>query len=316
MKKKNLIPLIITIAFGIWSIKNCLFLYYYNLERVEFEVGDVDIDDFAYWLDDIDIDDIKNSKYDLIIMDYSSDGSSSGEFTRSEVDEIKSSGSEKKTLISYISIGEAENYRYYWNNTWDANLDGIPDANAPDWLDIENPDWEGNYKVKYWDAGWQKIVYNYLDKIMNAYFDGIYMDLIDAYEYYDTTKILNSDLLMIDFVVNISTYVKAIKGNDFAVFVQNGDELLQNSHYLNHIDGIGREDLFFDDDEETEEVDRDDAIDNLNEALDEDKAVLIIDYTSEHKYDFYKNCIDNGFLPYAAERDLDCLTDYFLYPAT
>ncbi len=249
-------------------------------------------------------------------MDYSADGSELEKFNKDDVDDMKSSGDEEKILLAYISIGEAEDYRFYWNISWDANFDGIPDAGAPDWLGIENPDWAGNYKVEYWKDGWRNIIYSYLDKIILAEFDGIYMDLIDAYEYYET-KVTHSDWLMINFVINISFYVKAMMGNDFAVFVQNGDDLLSNSTYLYNIDGIGREDLFYDDDEETDEDDREDAIDNLNEALDEDKAVLVIDYpSSEYRYDFYKLCVDNGFLPYAAERDLDYLKEFIFYPAT
>jgi len=121
---------------------------------------------------------------------------------------------------------------------------------------------------------------------------------------------------MIDFVVNISLYVKAKLGNNFLVFVQNGYELLENSTYLNVIDGVGQEDLFFDDDEITDEDWSDDVIDNLDKVLDEDKIVLVIDYTIEYKYDFYENCIENGFLPYAAERDLDFINEFFFYPAT
>jgi len=288
-----------------------------RLERVEFTVGGEVIDDFAYWLQDIDKDDVKDSKYDLIIIDYSSDGDESGEYSKSEVRDMKSSGEAEKLLISYISIGEAENYRFYWNNSWDADEDGIPDPSAPEWLDKENKYWEGNYKVKFWYQGWQNITYEYLDRIISADFDGIYMDIIDAYEYYEGPA-NHSNWLMIDFVCNISDYVKSEAGKDFVVFVQNGDELLGNSTYLNHIDGIGREDLFYDDDDETDEDWREEGIDNLNKALKKDKAVLVIDYptTEEKIHDFYVKCIDNGFLPYAADRDLDSLKEYPYYPPT
>jgi len=57
-------------------------------------------------------------------------------------------------------------------------------------LDAENPDWEGNYKVKYWNTGWQSIIYGnenaYLTKVVDANFDGVYLDIIDAFEYYET----------------------------------------------------------------------------------------------------------------------------------
>ena len=307
MKKIYIIPLTILIAFGVWSLKTYLFISFYSLDRIEFEVADMDIDDFGYWLDEVDKDEIEDSSYDLIIIDYSSDGSEEGEFSSDDVDDMKASGDEEKILLAYISIGEAEDYRYYWNLSWAPG--------NPIWLEEENPDWEGNYKVKYWMRGWQDVIYDYLDRIILAEFDGIYMDLIDAYEYYET-EVIQADLLMIDFVVNISLYVKARMGKDFAVFVQNGEELLSNSIYLDNIDGIGREDLFYDDDESTDDDWRDDIIGDLNYALDEEKAVLVIDYTYDYRYDFYKNCINNGFLPYAADRDLDYLDEYMLYPAT
>lgn len=288
-----------------------------KIERVEFDINDATIDDFAYWIQDIDKDSVKNSKYDLIIIDYSADGSDAEEFAKDDVSYMKSSGEQEKLLVSYISVGEAENYRFYWNEMWDENGDGTPDAGAPGWLEEENPDWEGNYKVKYWNPGWQDIVFEYLDCIMSAEFDGIYMDIVDAYEYYEDS-IEHSDWLMIDFVCNISNYVKNNEEDDFLVFAPNGDELLKNSTYLNHIDGIGREDLFYNDDEETDDEWRDDAIDNLNKALDADKVVLVIDYPilDNNIYDFYKMCVENGYLPYAAERELDGLKQYWFYPAT
>jgi len=319
MKNGFTIIILIFSSFGFVCLYTyTTFYWYYDLERIEFELNETDIDDFAYWIQDIDKAEIEDSKYDLIIIDYSADGSELEEFNKDDVKDMKSSGNKEKFLLSYISIGEAESYRFYWNESWDINEDGIPEPTAPIFLDKENPDWEGNYKVQYWDSEWQKIIFSYIDRIILADFDGIYMDIIDAYEYYEEESIFeyHYDWLMIDFVVNISLYVKAKLGNDFLVFVQNGYELLENSTYLNVIDGIGQEDLFFDDDEITDEDWSDDVIDNLNKVLDEDKIVLVIDYTIEYKYDFYKKSIENGFLPYAAERDLDFINEFFFYPAT
>ena len=56
-------------------------------------------------------------------------------------------------------------------------------------MDRENPDWAGNFKVWYWEAEWQSIIYgsmdSYLGMILDADFDGVYLDIIDAYEYYE-----------------------------------------------------------------------------------------------------------------------------------
>ncbi len=86
-----------------------------------------------------------------------------------------------RLVIAYMSIGEAEDYRYYWLEEWDNN--------HPSWLDKENAQWEGNYKVKYWDKAWQNIIFgnndSYLKMILDASFDGVYLDIIDAYEYFE-----------------------------------------------------------------------------------------------------------------------------------
>jgi cysteinyl-tRNA synthetase len=80
-----------------------------------------------------------------------------------------------------LSIGEAEDYRYYWQTDWRTG--------NPSWIAEENPDWEGNYKVKYWEPEWQDIIYgnnnSYLIRILGAGFDGVYLDIIDAFEYFE-----------------------------------------------------------------------------------------------------------------------------------
>lgn len=92
----------------------------------------------------------------------------------------KSNGG-SRLVIAYMSIGEAESYRYYWDDSWLAGL--------PGWLVDENPEWESNYKVRYWDEEWQALIYGdddaYLDMILNAGFDGVYLDIIDAFEYFE-----------------------------------------------------------------------------------------------------------------------------------
>jgi cysteinyl-tRNA synthetase len=92
----------------------------------------------------------------------------------------KSNGG-SRLVIAYMSIGETESYRYYWDESWSAG--------SPEWIEAENPDWEGNYKVRYWDNEWQDLIYGnedaYLDMIINAGFDGVYLDIIDAFEYFE-----------------------------------------------------------------------------------------------------------------------------------
>lgn len=123
---------------------------------------------------------VTSTNYDLIIMDLFFHENSS--FTASEVEQLRAKANGgKRLVVCYMSIGEAEDYRYYWQQDWNTN--------KPSWLDAENPEWEGNYKVKYWEKEWQDIIFgndnSYLKKIVDAGFDGVYLDIIDAFEYYE-----------------------------------------------------------------------------------------------------------------------------------
>ncbi len=118
---------------------------------------------------------LAQTNYDLLIIDAFFDDSA---LTPAEIAslKIKENGG-ARLVIAYMSIGEAEDYRYYWQPQW---LD-----NPPSWLLDENHNWSGNYKVRYWDLDWQTIIYGYLDKILSAGFNGVYLDLIDAYETFE-----------------------------------------------------------------------------------------------------------------------------------
>ena len=123
---------------------------------------------------------IQSTNYDVVIIDLFYDGTD--ELNASEVAalKVKANGG-TRLVIAYMSIGEAEDYRYYWQSGWETN--------NPPWLEEENPDWPGNYKIRYWDKDWQNIIYgnndSYLKKILDAGFNGVYLDIIDAFEYFE-----------------------------------------------------------------------------------------------------------------------------------
>ena len=123
---------------------------------------------------------VKNTNYDLVLIDLFWEDSKS--LTGSDISSLKlKKNGGSRLIIAYMSIGEAEDYRYYWQSDWKTN--------SPEWLFKENPNWEGNFKVSYWDENWQNIIYgnndSYLKKIIDADFDGVYLDIIDAFEYFE-----------------------------------------------------------------------------------------------------------------------------------
>ena len=122
---------------------------------------------------------VSATNYDVIIMDLFHNETA---FDSTEIEQLKTKfNGGKRFVICYMSIGEAEDYRYYWQTSWGSN--------KPDWLEPENPEWEGNYKVRYWDSEWQDIIFgnddSYLKKILDAGFNGTYLDIIDGFEYFE-----------------------------------------------------------------------------------------------------------------------------------
>ncbi len=150
-----------------------------------------DVTEFLYYLQPKEgetkesyINSIAATDFDCVIMDYSFDGID--EFTPTQISTIKSglnNGNGGLTL-AYMSIGEAENYRFYWESEW-ASKGGRIKSKAPDWLYKEDPNWKGNFYVLYWKQEWKNIIFTYLDRIIAQGFDGVYLDIIDAFEVYE-----------------------------------------------------------------------------------------------------------------------------------
>lgn len=273
-----------------------------------------DVNDFLYQLQNADLGAIGRTQYDLVVLDYSREGDDASRFTANEIRTLQQSTGGKRVL-SYLSIGEAEDYRWYWQPRWDRNGDGRPDAGrAPKWLGTENPDWEGNYRVKYWQGAWQDVAIAYLDKVIDAGFDGVYLDIVDAYEYWgpDGRNVNPSaERDMVDFVKRIAQHARVARGKtDFAVFVQNAEHLSTHADYLQAVTGIGREDVFYNGNatvpaSEWRSVARD--LDRFKRA---GKPVLVIDYPqkADRIEVFYTKALNRGYVPFAADRELDKLT--------
>ena len=123
---------------------------------------------------------IEKTNYDVIVVDaFFHDNLP---LRTQDVERLKKKASgENRLVICYMSIGEAEDYRFYWQESWNYN--------PPAWILKENPNWPGNYLVLYWEQAWQDIIINktdsYLNRILKAGFDGVFLDIVDAYEYFE-----------------------------------------------------------------------------------------------------------------------------------
>lgn len=229
---------------------------------------------------------------DLIVIDAAF--SSEGDWTPSEIKTIRA-GKKGRRVVAYVSIGEAEDYRPYWQKSWDADNDGKPDASAPKFLNVENPDWKGNYRVRYWQPAWQQIMLPAVDKVVAQGFDGIYLDIVDAFEFYEydaatkdwlddrpnseTGKTYRQD--MIAWVATIAQRAR-VTHPGFLVIPQNASQLLAHANYRGIISAIGVEDLFVADKKLRSEKQSRFVVNFLKQLKLGGKPVLVIDYpTSE-----------------------------------
>ncbi|MEA1946772.1 MAG: MJ1477/TM1410 family putative glycoside hydrolase [Thermodesulfobacteriota bacterium] len=234
---------------------------------------------WLYQLQKAEPNEIIKSGFKIAVMDYSRDGTEKNKYSIPEIGKMKAASI---IPICYLSIGEAEEYRYYWRPEW---------KKTPKWLGKENPDWEENYKVKYWHPEWQAIIFSYLDKIIEQGFSGVYLDIVDGFEYWSDEE--NPDNCfsekeaaekMITFIKNLSIYARKKAGNDFKVFPQNGERLLDYDHdgsYLETISGYGVEDVWYDGITPQLKNEIAERIAYLKKLIKHNKVVLAVEYVDD-----------------------------------
>ncbi len=243
---------------------------------------------------------IGETSFDLLIVSIGITGNSPD-----VIPALKHSPGGDKIVLAYMSIGQAEDYRYYWQYEWKEN--------PPSWLDVPDANWTGDYWVRFWEPEWQQIIFgtseSYLDKIIELGFDGVYLDRIDAYEYYQEQGRENADQEMADFVIALAEYARE-KHPSFGVFPQNEGQMgLLFPEYLETVTGIGQEDIYYgyERDHEASPAEwtaEQEAI--LDQWVAAGKLVLTTDYTTkpEQIMDAYGRSLSRGYVPYVADRSL------------
>jgi cysteinyl-tRNA synthetase len=269
---------------------------------------------FAYQLEDLDLSALGRARYDLLITDFSFDGEM--QFTSPEVAGVKHGTGGGKLMLAYESVGEAEDDRWYWNRAWDLHHDGRIDAGAPRWLGAPNADWEGNYQVQYWSPQWQAIVTQYLDRILDAGFDGVCLDVCDAAKFWGPgggarVNRPSADAEMIALITKLARHAHLDRGRpDFKIVVQNGLRFVDSADFLHVVDGVCGESVFYDDDDPTAPELTSLMVSHLDRAKAAGKLALVVDYVTTRSYvdNLYRQCAARGYLGYATVRALNRLT--------
>jgi cysteinyl-tRNA synthetase len=258
---------------------------------------------------------LKESKRDWIVLDATFAGDTPWE--QADLDAIRS-GKAGRKVLAYLSIGEAEDYRSYWQSDWVSN--GKRTAAAPAWLGIENPDWKGNYQVKYWSADWQKLILAAVDEAMARGFDGVYLDIVDGFETYEqgadgyldnrinpeTKQTYRRD--MVGWVKAIAA--RACAKNPAALVIpQNGSQLVAHKDFVEVISAQGIEDLFTNGKKLQPASHTDEILGHLKILALAKKPVLLIEYpkTPERQAISKKLAKENGLVWLLTDRQLKTL---------
>lgn len=267
------------------------------------------------------VDRLARSGRDWLVLDLVYAEGADGAWTRAELDALRAAQPGRKVL-AYLSIGEAEDYRPYWRRAWDANRDGRPDSGAPKWLGEQNPEWKGNYKVRYWQEAWQQLALRGVDEAAARGFDGVYLDLVDAFETFEYDPLRKA---WIDDRVNPETgrtyrqdmaaWVGAIAARarqakpGCLVVPQNGSQLLRQAGYVAQVDAIGIEDLFTEGNKSQPAEHSDGILGDLKEMAAAHKPVLVIEYGSKEKARARSRraCRESGFTLLLTDRALKTL---------
>ncbi len=266
---------------------------------------------------------IRSEGWHHIIIDYSQDSSDARRYARQALDALRRPGG---TLLGYLSIGEAESYRFYWKPEWRAA--------PPPWLGRPNKDWPENYKVRFWDPDWRENALKpYLKRLVEQGFDGAYLDVVDAFEYWsddetyrvggekrqpgDPSGEAEAAARMGELLKWLHRTARQDLGRpDFAIVPQNGEGIFKHDpdgSLLASIEGIGVEDLWYDELEKRSTSETNARLKILRRLKAAGKFVVVIDYVDdgtgfqgankERIVDFRRRCVEEGFGYYAAPRN-------------
>lgn len=222
-------------------------------------------------------------------------------------------------VLCYLDVGQAESYRAYWEDGWSVG--------DPEWIAGEDPDgWDENYPVTFWAPQWADIMRSELDAIVDAGFDGAYLDWLEVYEYAPVARAaaeagIDPEDALVSFVAGLAEHAR-MQDPDFVLVAQNAAVLGARPEWRAMFDGIAQEAVWFDGegDPDTSEQVGDIAqdaelteyyLDALAVWQDAGFPVWTVEYAADPATaeQAYERAEREGFVTYVTTRLLDRITD-------
>lgn len=254
---------------------------------------------------------LRDSHYDMLVIDQvrSQKGENKND-NRTLVETLrKSRGSsgDPKIVLAYLNVGEAESYRRYWRVGWRVG--------EPEWIVAADPDgWDGNYPVKFWRPEWKRIVYKYVDEIIEDGFDGIYLDWLEAYSFGPVARAAESEGLdpraeLVEFTREIAARARSQK-QDLIIIAQNAAELGRDKDYVDVFDGVAQEEIWYAAGRPVPGGETREYLRNLKRWQNLGRPVFDVEYTRDRGSAdrAYALGSRHGFKTYVTLRDLAALT--------
>ncbi len=316
------------------------------------------LSDVRYWcyqIQQLDTQDaiqtIIDSKYDMVVIEptvtYDPSFNASDMVTRIK-GSMASDGVHRKLVIAYIDIGQAEEWRWYWDGHTTYEEQGTCRQSFIDQIQVWAPfvaacdpdGWAGNYPVAFWERDWKDVVIDgtnlgtgwnlpfssMLEEVLNDGFDGVYLDWVEAWEMPAVQSRADNDgkdpgREMLNFIKEIRAYGKARNPN-FLVIQQNSSELINEvgaTELAGAVDGIAQEGVWWDGVGGNDDWTHPEGYDyqscctgyylsRLRKYKAAGFAVFVADYALNHAEDVYQNAAGEGFIGYATRRSLSRLT--------
>jgi cysteinyl-tRNA synthetase len=250
---------------------------------------------------------------------------------RGMVEKLRFTPSGKRRLvIAYIDIGEAENYRSYWKNSWIEPTKSK--TGEPSFLVAPDPDgWSGNFPVLFWDNEWQSLWVGeegFIQQLAEIGFDGVYLDWVEDYAFDPVSEAAqkagkNPAQEMVEFIRRIRRVARQITP-DFLLIGQNAPGLLMEApDYAQVIDGAGFEDIWFKGladaewndprggDIPTDPKETETRVKQATKFLEQDISVFTIDYSLKPDVaaQVYRDSRSYGFVPLVSRVSLSRVTE-------
>lgn len=188
----------------------------------------------------IDVDALAACDLDMLVIEATIDGATRQMIAPEELARLQTRrDGRRRPVLAYLSVGEAADYRSYWQPAWDAQ--------RPAWLGGENPNWPHAYPVRFWEGEWQAILFGApqatLDGLVDRGFDGVFLDRIDVYQSWQPER-PSAGADMVALVRALAAHARALRPG-FLIVAQNAEPLLRDAAYCDAIDAVSKESLLY-----------------------------------------------------------------------